>query len=74
MDVLKELVLYDDLPTSTKRPVVREDYNELVFFEPSEYMYNILESKNATNSSNSNNQEEIKEAQNQNNNSNDVTK
>ena len=31
----KELVLFDDLPASAKRPIVREDYNEIVFVEPS---------------------------------------
>ena len=30
----KDLILYDDLPPSAKRPIIREDYNELVFVDP----------------------------------------
>ena len=35
VDLGKELVLFDDAPSSGKRPIVREDYNEVVFVEPS---------------------------------------
>ena len=35
VELAKELVLFDDMPQSTKRPVIREDYDELVFVDPS---------------------------------------
>ena len=35
VEVLKDLVLFDDMQPSPKRPIVNEDYNELVFVEPS---------------------------------------
>ena len=39
----KELWLYeDDLPPSAKRPIVKEDYNELVFLDPSPNMLALL--------------------------------
>ena len=40
----KDLVLYDDLmPASAKRPVIREEYNELVFVEPTPKMMHLLQ-------------------------------
>ena len=44
IELLKELVLYDDLPASAKRPIIREDYNEIVFVEPSPTMLALLHS------------------------------
>ena len=38
----KELILFDDLPRKEKRPIVAEDYNELVFVEPTAYMLKLL--------------------------------
>ena len=35
IEILKDLILFDDLPLSTKRPIVNEDYNELIFVQPS---------------------------------------
>ena len=40
--MFKDLILFDDLQPSHKRPIVNEDYNELVFIEPSPHMYNLL--------------------------------
>ena len=42
VDVLKDLILFDDMQPSPKRPIVTEDYNELVFIEPSASMFNLL--------------------------------
>lgn len=42
VEVAKELILYDDLPPSSKRPLIREDYNELVFVQPSEKFLKML--------------------------------
>ena len=38
----KELVLFDDAPPSSKRPIIREDYNELIFVEPTPYFLSLL--------------------------------
>ena len=38
----KELILFDDLPRKEKRPIVAEDYNELVFVEPTALMLKLL--------------------------------
>ena len=40
----KELVLYDEFSASAKRPIIREDYNELMFVEPSPHMLSLLNS------------------------------
>lgn len=42
VEVLKDLILFDDMQPSPKRPIVNEDYNELVFVEPSAHMFNLL--------------------------------
>ena len=42
VEVLKDLILFDDLLPSTKRSIVNEEYNELVFIEPSAHMLNLL--------------------------------
>ena len=42
VEIGKQLVLYDDMPVSAKRPIIREDYNELIFVEPSDNMMNLL--------------------------------
>jgi YEATS domain-containing protein 4 len=38
----KNLVLFDDMNPTTKRPIVTEDYNELVFIDPSPSMMRLL--------------------------------
>lgn len=43
----KELILFDDLPRKEKRPIVAEDYNELVFVEPSPIMIKLLTQQDA---------------------------
>ena len=35
LELGKELVLFHEMPASAKRPIVREDYNEVIFVEPS---------------------------------------
>ena len=40
--IAKELILFDDLPRKEKRPIIAEDYNELVFVEPSPLMFKLL--------------------------------
>ena len=42
VEVLKDLILFDDSQPSPKRSIVNEDYNELVFVEPSASMLAIL--------------------------------
>ncbi len=39
---MKDLVLFDDMQPTTKRPIVTEDYNELVFVDPSPTMLRYL--------------------------------
>ena len=39
---IKDLVLFDDLHPTTKRPIVTEDYNELVFVDPNPTMLKLL--------------------------------
>ena len=36
------MVLFDDLHPTTKRPIVMEDYNELVFVDPNPTMHRLL--------------------------------
>ena len=43
VETVKELVLYDDMNPTTKRPIVTEDYNELVFVDPSPTMLRFLD-------------------------------
>jgi len=42
VETLKDLVLFDDMNPTTKRPIVIEDYNELVFIDPSPSMLRLL--------------------------------
>ena len=42
VEVFKDLILFDDSMPSSKRPIVNEDYNELIFIEPSPQMFEIL--------------------------------
>ena len=42
IELNKELVLFDDAPSSGKRPIIREDYNEIVFVEPSYQMLQVI--------------------------------
>ena len=42
VEALKELVLFDDSQPTTKRPIVTEEYNELVFVNPSPLMRKLL--------------------------------
>ena len=41
-ETVKDLVLFDDMNPTTKRPIVTEDYNELVFIDPSPMMLRLL--------------------------------
>ena len=38
IEAVKDLILFDDMQPTTKRPIVTEDYNELVFVDPSPSM------------------------------------
>lgn len=42
VETVKDLVLFDDMNPTTKRPIVTEDYNELVFVDPSPLMLKLL--------------------------------
>ena len=42
VETVKDLVLFDDMNPTTKRPIVTEDYNELVFIDPSPMMLKLL--------------------------------
>ena len=43
VETVKDLVLFDDMNPTTKRPIVTEDYNELVFVDPSPTMLRYLD-------------------------------
>ena len=43
VEAVKDLVLFDDMNPTTKRPIVTEDYNELVFVDPSLTMLRLLD-------------------------------
>lgn len=49
METVKDLVLFDDMNPTMKRPIVTEDYNEIVFVDPNITMLRML--KNAVSSS-----------------------
>ena len=43
LELGKDLVLFEyDMPQNTKRPIIREDYNEIIFVEPSHHMLQLL--------------------------------
>ena len=42
VEAVKDLILFDELIAPTKRPVVREVYDELVFVDPSPNMLKLL--------------------------------
>jgi len=42
VETVKDLVLFDDMNPTTKRPIVTEDYNEIVFVDPNIYMMRML--------------------------------
>ena len=42
VETVKDLVLFDDMNPTTKRPIVTEEYNELVFVDPSPNMLRLL--------------------------------
>lgn len=42
VETVKDLVLFDDMNPTTKRPIVTEDYNELVFVDPTPTMLRLL--------------------------------
>ena len=49
VETLKELVLFDDSQPTTKRPIVTEEYNELIFIDPSPMMVKHLTQQNPPN-------------------------
>lgn len=42
VETVKDLILFDDMNPTTKRPIVTEEYNELVFVDPTPYMLKLL--------------------------------
>jgi len=44
VETVKDLVLFDDMNPTTKRPIVTEEYNELVFVDPSPSLLRLLQS------------------------------
>ena len=40
------MVLFDDMNPTTKRPIVTEDYNEIVFVDPNLNMLRLLSKQN----------------------------
>ena len=42
VETVKDLVLFDDMNPTTKRPIVTEDYNEIVFVDPNLNMLRLL--------------------------------
>ena len=42
VETVKDLILFDDMNPTTKRPIVTEEYNELVFVDPTPFMLKLL--------------------------------